>query len=349
MKSNDNDLEVSMTVQRKSFEQKVAHYNRQIDEIASRIVEQMKKGAGRWEMPWHKGIPIATNAFTGRQYGGNNLIILWNVCLIHNYKHNQWATLKQWTKLKARVNKGEKGTLVCIAVPRQRKTKKTSQLKLYEPIESTEITKENVWYRFKFIHVFNEAQVSGYFGNQPDLFKPSWAAEDVISQIIEKCGAVINTGGERAYYSITHDHIQMPERARFISTRTASSQENYYATLLHELIHWTGHSGRCARQLIGQFGSKPYAFEELVAELGSALLCSQLNQRIHPRADHAQYLSSWLKVLESDFSYFTEALELARSAIFFLNKLTGVNPFLKDQHIRKLNNDRVRAWEDYCN
>ena len=84
--------------------------------------------------------------------------------------------------------------------------------------------------------------------------------------------------------------------------------------------------------------------EELVAELGSALLCTQLNQKPAPALDHSQYIKTWLRVLKHDFSYFTEALELARSAIYFLNDLTGIYPFLKPQYQRKINENRIKTW-----
>ena len=119
--------------------------------------------------------------------------------------------------------------------------------------------------------------------------------------------------------------------------------------IIHELIHWTGHEMRCERQMLNKSGSPEYAFEELVAELGSALLCTQLNQKPVPALDHSQYIKTWLRVLKHDFSYFTEALELARTAIFYLNDLTGIYPYLKPQYQRKVKTNRVLHWTKISN
>lgn len=76
--------------------------------------------------------------------------------------------------------------------------------------------------------------------------------------------------------------IRMPARSAF---RDAAA---YYATLLHELTHWTAAKPRCDRDLTGRFGSAAYAMEELVAELGAAFLCADLGIAAGPRPDHAQ-------------------------------------------------------------
>jgi antirestriction protein ArdC len=236
--------------------------------------------------------------------------------------------------------------LICVAIPKRSRRRENNnlQLNLFDYVKPEEINSQHTYFRFIFKYLFNESQVNGYFGNQPDLFNPPIAGELLIRQLIEKSNAKINTGGESAFYSLYRDEIQMPEMARFRATNTATIIENYYVTIIHELIHWTAHETRCSREMLNGFGTPKYAFEELIAELGSALLCTQLNQKLVPMVDHAQYLNNWLKVLKNDFSYFTEALELARTAIYFLNDLTGIYPFLKPQHKRKINDDRVASW-----
>ena len=100
-----------------TIEEKGDIYNNRIDEISSIILKQMKEGASNWQMPWHRGIPEAFNLVTGKYYGGNNLLILWQKCLECNNEHNKWATFKQWRKIGSKVRAKEKGTLICIAVP----------------------------------------------------------------------------------------------------------------------------------------------------------------------------------------------------------------------------------------
>lgn len=98
--------------------------------------------------------------------------------------------------------------------------------------------------------------------------------------------------------------------------------ESYYSTALHELTHWTGHATRCAREMAGhRFGSEAYAFEELVAELGSAFLCAELGITLEVRDDHASYLASWLNVLKQDKRAIFAACSQAQHALDYLRNL----------------------------
>ena len=101
-----------------SFEQNKALYTNNLTTISSHILEQMKSVTGRWEMPWHKGIPMSINALTGKSYTGSNQVVLWNEMVSRGYASNKWATFNQWRKLKSIIKKGEKGTLICIPKPK---------------------------------------------------------------------------------------------------------------------------------------------------------------------------------------------------------------------------------------
>src|ERR1019366_3861370 len=131
-------------------------------------------------------------------------------------------------------------------------------------------------------------------------------------------GAVIRHGGDRAYYAPQEDAVQMPP---FETFRDAGS---YYATLLHELTHWTGHSSRLARDLRNRFGDEAYAAEELIAELGAAFLCADLGIALEPREDHASYLAVWLKVLRADSRAIFTAAAQAQRAADYLHALNSV-------------------------
>jgi antirestriction protein ArdC len=327
------------------FLNKIHDYKQQVEEISKSILEQMQQTNESWEMPWHRGTPIAKNAYTGKQYGGNNLLILWNKCIQKKYPVNEWATMYQWAKKGAKLRRGEKGTLVCFAIPIQRKSSKAIQLNLFEPVNIKDLSNIQL-FTFRFRYVFNASQVTGYTPNMPDLFNPVQPANEIIKKIRSNSGAVIIEGGEKAYYHILRDEIQLPDKARFKNTKDYSEQENYNATLIHELIHWTGHETRCTRQLLNTSGSPEYAFEELIAELGAAILSTQINQKSAPPLNHANYLNSWIKVLENDFSYFTEALELARTAIYYLNKTTDIVPDLKPQYEREVSVKNIEKWKE---
>ena len=336
-----------------NLKEKIDHYSGQIDSISEIILEQMKEGTSNWEMPWHKGIPEAWNPVTGKFYGGNNLLVLWNESLINDYPTNYWATFKQWQRKRrgAQVRAGEKGTLIMFAIPKEafveREGDQVEQFS-FEFINEDEKEKARENFFFRYYWVFNAAQIDGYDLNQPSFFDEEVTELERLKKFVAKTEATIKKGGYRAFYSIVEDFIQMPEMVRFKSYKGEVSQTlNYYSTLLHEIIHWTGHKDRCKRQFGWKFGDNAYAFEELVAELGSGILTTQFNTQPVPRNDHAVYLNSWLKVLENDFSYFTEALELARTAIHWLYEKTQILPFdLKPHYGRSFSGKRVKEWEN---
>jgi predicted DNA-binding WGR domain protein len=135
--------------------------------------------------------------------------------------------------------------------------------------------------------------------------------------LVRATGASINHGGGRAFYRSSTDSIQLPPREAFIGSPTSSPAEAYYSTIFHELTHWTSEPTRCNRELGKRFGDNAYAIEELVAELGAAFLCAELGITDEPRADHAQYLATWLSVLKADKkAIFTAASKASEAAAF---------------------------------
>ena len=129
-------------------------------------------------------------------------------------------------------------------------------------------------------------------------------------------GADIRHGGDRAYYAIEPDHVQVPPFECF------ADPEAYYATLAHECTHWTRHPSRLDRDFgRKRWGDDGYAREELVAELGAAFLCADLGLELEPRADHASYIASWLEVLKGDRRFIFSAAAHAQRAADFLHRL----------------------------
>ncbi|MES9148557.1 zincin-like metallopeptidase domain-containing protein, partial [Cutibacterium acnes] len=99
---------------------------------------------------------------------------------------------------------------------------------------------------------------------------------------------------------------------------------NYYATALHELTHWTGHESRLARTFGKRFGDDAYAFEELVAELGSAFVMSHLGLHDATLELHASYVDSWLSVLRRDKNAILTASRHANAAYQFILERAGI-------------------------
>ncbi|MGH6628762.1 MAG: zincin-like metallopeptidase domain-containing protein, partial [Burkholderiales bacterium] len=124
-------------------------------------------------------------------------------------------------------------------------------------------------------------------------------------------GARFVYGTDRAYYAPAQDMIFMPHRRAF------ANSDDYCATELHELVHWTGAAHRLGR-LDHVTTAEEYAREELVAELGCAFLCADLRVKPSPRADHAAYLAHWLDAMKADPAYLFKVASLASRAAFYL-------------------------------
>lgn len=260
-------------------------------EITDDIIASIEAGADGIEMPWHRevGATLPTNVFTGKPYKGVNVVALWVAAERKGYGSGLWATYKQWSLLGAQVRRHERGSTIVFYKETHREV-------------TEEETGEKQTQTFLFARsstVFNAEQVDGWQPPKPPVREPAEVLGEV-EAFVAATEADIRHGGDRAYYSRSSDHIQMPERERFTGTKTSSPTEEYYATLLHELTHWTGHKSRLNRDLGRRFGKEAYAMEELVAELGAAFLCSELAITNSPRPDHAAYLAHWLQVFKND-------------------------------------------------
>ncbi|HEY1613096.1 MAG TPA: zincin-like metallopeptidase domain-containing protein [Rhizomicrobium sp.] len=136
--------------------------------------------------------------------------------------------------------------------------------------------------------------------------------------------AVIRHGGAVAQYCCSEDIIEMPDQNRFHGSKTSTPTETYYSTLLHELTHWSGAPHRLDRQFGDRFGGKEHAFEELIAELGAAFLCSSLGITNEPRPDHAAYVAHWLEILDHDHRAVFTAASKAQEAVRYLAQLAAL-------------------------
>jgi antirestriction protein ArdC len=268
--------------------------------ITDQILAQMQTVGAGWMNPMQGGrAGMPRNAVTGRRYSGINVMLL-------GLTGQSWATYKQWQSIGAQVRKGEEGTSVVFY--------KALQVKDRDTGDDTTIP------MMRSFTVFNADQVDGYEVEGIELSE----AERIegADQWVSNTGADIrhnNIGG--AFYKPTADWIQVPHLESFKASEHSTQVENYYSTLFHELTHWTGHLSRCKRDLGNRFGSTDYAFEELVAEMGAAFQCALLGITNEPRADHAQYLNSWIKCLKSEPKAIFKAASLAEKAVQYIESL----------------------------
>ncbi len=260
------------------------------DEVTTRIIAELEEGHIPWVQPWGKvgaaSPALPRNAVTGRRYSGVNILILWGALFEHAYPSQGWLTFRQAREAGGCVRKGERGVTVVYADRFTPEAEKERARETGEDAKAVPFLK-----RFT---LFNLAQCEGL---RPDLAPdpdplPERQIIPVAEELIAASGVDFRIGGEKAYYVPSADYVQVPPQPAFYD------QINFYRTALHELCHASGHRARLDRNQTGPFGSKDYAREELVAEMGSAFLCAALG--IVPTVRHADYIASWLAVLRED-------------------------------------------------
>lgn len=286
-------------------------------QVTNNIIAAIEKGAGDWQMPWHRtgeGLNRPVNIDTSNAYRGINVLSLWAAAQARGFSTGTWGTYRQWQNKGCQVREGEKSSLIVFY----------KEFTVEEQLENGE-TEEGKRMMARASYVFNADQVDGF--EVPALPEPKDPVRVIAEAdaFIQATGANIRHGGTQAYYRPPHggdgDYIQMPEKDRFTGSETSSATECYYSTLLHELTHWTGGTKRCDREFGKRFGDDAYAVEELVAELGAAFLCADLGVTLEPRADHAAYIQNWLKVLKADKKAIFTAASQAAKATDFLSGL----------------------------
>ena len=143
-----------------------------------------------------------------------------------------------------------------------------------------------------------------------------------VDKYIKNTKAIIKHGDAgRCYYVPSMDYINMSPLDTWKQVDDQSAQEAYYSTILHELVHWTGHKSRIDRLDNGSKKSLSYAQEELVAELGSAILSNMLQIAKKPSDQHAKYLNSWMKDIKDKPKALFTAMANAQKAITFVEGL----------------------------
>lgn len=281
------------------------------ESITNKIVKQIEAGTLPWKKPWGSSTPSMVRPLrsNGTPYKGINTVILWATAMEFGYNSPHWMTFNQVKALGGHVKKGEKASEVVFFKTLELEDEENDDKKRRVPMLNT-------------YKVFNTDQAEGlpekYVSLKPATIDvPGLPDSDRILTAdiwVDRVGADIKIGGDRAYFSPASDHVQMPEFSRF------HSADDYYATIFHELTHWSGAKSRLNRDLNNRFGSHAYAAEELVAELGAAFLCSDLNitDTDTVRDDHASYLDSWLKVMKADSKAIFTAAAKAEQACKFL-------------------------------
>ena len=294
--------------------------------ITDEIVALLEAGTLPWRRPWRiagGGVPLRVG---GEPYRGINAFLLGLRAAMAGYSSPTWMTFNQARQLGACVRKGERSSVVVYYGTAGRKDAADGGSAGGDGggdgaggrDGGAPEAEAGGAYRFlKSYRVFNAAQIEGLdaaFHPEPET--PPEAGPEPIPELeafFAAVGAEVVTGGDRACYVPALDRVHMPEMARFESASAA------YATLAHEMAHWTKAPHRLDRSFgASSFGNEAYAKEELCAELTSVLLGQRLGFTPDHIDNHAAYVGSWLKVLRGDKRFVFRAGADAQRAADFL-------------------------------
>ena len=275
--------------------------------ITDKIMEELERGCVPWHKPWKSpdGVRVPMNYASKKPYRGVNTFLLAVSRFKAGYDSNYWLTFKQIQALGGNV-KGQHSEMVVF-------------WKLLEkPAQSPTAAEDETDYipMLRCYRVFNLDQVSGI--KKPALdglpaFQPIEEAEQIGTRYQEQIE--VSHGSARAFYQPSTDSIRMPDRETF------DSAEEYYSTLFHEFTHSTGHKSRLNRPGIVEahyFGDEIYSKEELIAEMGAAMLSGAVGIENRTIRNSASYIQSWLGKLKEDKKLVVHAAAAAQKAADFI-------------------------------
>lgn len=282
--------------------------------VTDRILEQMSEGIIPWHQPWVGGSSLAISYESRKAYSMLNQLLLG--------KPGEWLTWRQIQEKKGKVKKGAKSRFCVFYQMIEGETKNE---------ETGEIKKETfpilMWY--SLFHIDDTEGIKSKIETvtaKPDI-EPIEAAEQVINKYLEQekdLKFINDRESSQAYYSPSLDEVVVPMLSQY------AIAEEYYSTAFHELTHSTMHEKRCNRKdenKSAHFGNKDYSREELVAEIGSAMLCNRAgidNEKAFKNS--VAYIQSWMNALKNDTKMIVWASSRAeKAAKFILNEMTDIS------------------------
>jgi antirestriction protein ArdC len=198
-------------------------------DITDKLIALIEADPGQPQLPWRRaGLPLSlpSNAVTGNAYNGINIVSLWMAASAKGYTFPLWATFRQWLSIGAQVRKGEKASLVVFY----------KELTVEPDPELVDDDGKRRMARASF--AFNASQVDGYaLPAEPERGGPIERLAHA-DRFVANTGAKISFGVDRAYYRPSTDEIVMPDEFRFVDTATMNRSEAFYATELHECVHY---------------------------------------------------------------------------------------------------------------
>lgn len=275
--------------------------------VTGKIVDALEAGTVPWTRPWNPLVGMPLSMSTNKRYRGINPWLLNITAELGGYTSPWWGTYDQIAGHGGQVRKDEKSTLVTFW---KSGTRDTLDEFTGEPVEKR-------WAVLRFFKVFNADQADNLpekYGKAPESSDnvPILAPATILADYFNRDGApTLNHGGTQAYYSPSRDGVQLPVWEAF------ATSEGYYSTAFHEVTHSTGHASRLAREGVTDghfFGDEVYSKEELVAEMGAAMLAGHAGIEHATIERSAAYIRSWITALQGDSKLVVQAAGQAQKA-----------------------------------
>lgn len=330
-----------------------------LDRFTDLMIDKIKSIKEDWQKPWFtEGALVWPRNLHGRLYNGGNALMLMLHAEKEGYKLPVWCTFNSIQTVlnpvqkggeerePVHVMKGEKSFPVFLTTFTviDKDTKEKIPWEEYKKLSNEEKKQYNVYPKNQVFNVFNVAQTN-LQQVRPELYAkleeqcvvrlPKQTGESFSFPIVDAMIAnnawlcpIKPEKQDHAYYSVSKDHIVVPTNEQFVDG------ESFYGTLLHEMTHSTGAASRLGRLKACTFGDENYAREELVAELGSALICQQNGIQKHVKGDSAAYLKSWLDSLE-------ESPDFIRTVMADVKKATAVINYRMQDVSQQLENGQT--------
>lgn len=343
--------------------------DRALDVFADMMIEKIQSISNDWKKPWFtEGAMQWPKNLSGREYNGMNALMLLMQCEKKGYQIPRFCTFDCVQRLndkaaltengeplpRVSVLKGEKSfpvfitTFTCV----DKDTKERIPYDDYKRMSDEERKQYNVYPKMKVYNVFNVAQTNLQEA-RPELWakleaentRPqhelqgndfSFAPIDAMIADNRWICPIKPTHGDNAYFSISKNEIVVPEKAQFVDG------ESFYGTLLHEMTHSTGREGVLDRIKPTSFGSAEYAREELVAELGSALVAQRYGMEKHIKEDSAAYLKSWLDSLKESPQFIkTTLLDVKKATAMITQQVDKIAQEQQEQQAESMEQSSV--------
>ncbi|WP_175849421.1 zincin-like metallopeptidase domain-containing protein [Burkholderia cepacia] len=283
--------------------------------LLAKFIEEFEHFAdtGKFKKGWNVskgGIPH--NPLTGNSYHGINFLST----MLAGYDDDRWMTIAQLNAHNKEhgtnyyVRKGEQGTPIFRWVPKII-TNPKEQEKLDKEVESGGmiVDENDKKESFKLMvlayntHIFNASQIENFPAKEhaPKLtdFEEVAMLEN-IKQAMQTIQSVeiFSHHEDKAFFSPNQKAIYMPHKESF------RSESDYYRTLIHELVHATGHKDMLNRDTLNDYfkSMEVRAKEEMTAEFGSFIACKTFGVNYHGQTDinHREYVRSWVSVLKGN-------------------------------------------------